>query len=156
NYHRHVYLHRLGSDPAKDEKVFGAGRAQEDWPNVALSPDGRWLVVTEQQGWAKSEVYFKDCRKEGGTFVPLVEKVPALFSVTVRNARFSAPTNDRAPRSRLFAVDPHKPAQADWVEVIPEGDDVLEGVAAIGDSLIAQYMHKAASRLRWLDRQGKP
>jgi prolyl oligopeptidase len=155
NYHRHVFLHHLGDDPAKDEKVFGEGRPPEDWPNVTLSPDGRWLAVTEEQGWAKSEIYFKDRNKEGAKFVPLVEKVDALFDVTVRNDRFYVHTNDKAPRYRLYRVDPLKPARDDWTEIIPEGKDVLEGVAAIGDVLVTQYVHKAASRLELRDRQGK-
>src|SRR5438445_155507 len=83
NYHHHVFFHALGSDPAKDPKIFGQGRPAEDMPSVALSPDGRWLVVTEHQGWAKSEVFFKDQRKPEGAFVPLIEKSPALYDVTV-------------------------------------------------------------------------
>src|SRR5207253_3761721 len=105
NYHRHVYFHRRGDDPALDQEVFGAGRPAEDWPNVRLSPDGRWLVVTEQQGWARTEVFFKDCSQEDSPFVPLIEGVQALFTATVRNDRFYVHTNDGAPRYRLFAVD---------------------------------------------------
>ena len=59
-YHRRVFFHALGADPAKDREIFGGDRAKEDWPNVTLSPDGRWLVVTEEEGWAKTEVYFAD------------------------------------------------------------------------------------------------
>ncbi|HJT75658.1 MAG TPA: prolyl oligopeptidase family serine peptidase, partial [Gemmataceae bacterium] len=156
NYHRHVFLHRLGDDPAADAHVFGEGRPAEDWPDVALSPDGRWLVVTEEQGWAKSEVFYRDRHDAAGGFRPLVEKVPALFDVVVRNDRFYVHTNDGAPRYRLFRVDPTKPARRDWVEIIPQCDDVLDGVAAVGDTLVAQYMHRAASRLELLDREGKP
>lgn len=153
-YHRHVFYHKLGDDPAKDAKVFGEGREKEDWPNVGLSPDGRWLEVTEQQGWAKAEVYFKD-RIKDTPFIPLVEKVEALYDVTLRNDRFYVHTNEKAPRYRLFRVDPLKPARADWQEIVPEGHDVLEGVAAIGDHLVAQYMQRASSRLRLLDANGK-
>src|SRR5262249_48916551 len=156
NYHRHVFLHKLGDDPGKDMKVFGEGRPAEDWPGVALSPDGRWLVVTEEQGWAKSEVFFKDCKKDGAAFQPLVEKVQALFDVVVRNDRFYVHTNDKAPRYRVFQVDPLKPARSDWVEVIPEGEDILDGVTAISDTLVALYSHKATSRLQLRTRAGKP
>jgi prolyl oligopeptidase len=155
NYHRHVFLHRLGDDPAQDAAVFGAGRPAEDWPSVALSPDGGWLLVTESQGWAKSEVFFQD-RAAGTPFRPLVENVPALFGVTVRNDRFYVHTNHEAPRYRLYRVDPLKPERAEWQEIIPEGPDVLEGVAAIGDVLAAQYLSKASSHLRLFDRQGHP
>ena len=156
NYHRHVYLHLLGADPAKDTKVYGEGRQMEDWPDVRLSPDGRWLVVTVEQGWAKSEIFFKDTQKEGAGFVPLVEKVNALFSAIVRNDRFYVRTNDGAPRYRLYLVDPLKPGREQWKEIIAESKDVLERVAAVGDTLAVEYAVRASSRLRLFDRDGKP
>ena len=42
-YNRHVFYHPLGSDPAKDPLIFGEGRDPQDWPNVSISNDGRWL-----------------------------------------------------------------------------------------------------------------
>ena len=59
-YNRHVFFHPLGQDWRQDEEIFGAGRAREDWPNVALSHTGRWLVVEVSQGWVRSEVYLLD------------------------------------------------------------------------------------------------
>src|SRR4029453_8608231 len=64
-YHRAVYHHRLGDDPAKDRKLFGAGRDMTDWPGVDLSPDGRWLAITVSQGWARREAYVVDVRRGG-------------------------------------------------------------------------------------------
>ena len=155
NYNRHVFFHALGSDPAKNTKVFGEGRPNTDWPNVLLSPDGRWLVVVAEQGWAKNEVYFKDLRKPDAQFQPLVEKEEAIFDVTVRNDRFYVRTNENAPRYKLNRVDPLKPVRGDWTEIIPESPDVLDGVAAIGDTLVCHYMHKAYSLLRLHGADGK-
>ncbi|HEY0711449.1 MAG TPA: hypothetical protein VGF45_02170, partial [Polyangia bacterium] len=84
-YHRHVYLHRLGSDPKGDRKIFGEGRDLKDWPSVALSPDGRHLVVEVSQGWTKSELYLIDTRalardtKQAPTPVTIVAGKNALF-----------------------------------------------------------------------------
>jgi prolyl oligopeptidase len=155
NYHHHVYFHTLGTDPAHDPKIFGAGRAAEDMPDVRLSPDGRWLVVVEHQGWAKSEVYFKDRQVENSAFVPLVEKVKAVFDVVVRNDRFYVRTNDGAPLYRLFQVDPLKLARSNWTEILPQKEDVLESVSAVGEWLATLYMHQASSRMRLFDHQGK-
>src|SRR5206468_992102 len=131
-------------------------RPAEDWPDVRLSPGGRWLVVTESQGWAKSEVFFQDRQREGAGFVPLAEGVHALFGVTARDDRFYVLTNDGAPRFRLFLVDPLRPARPEWHAIIPEGPDVLEGVASVSDHLFALFTRRASSRLRWYDREGRP
>jgi prolyl oligopeptidase len=150
-YHRHVFFHALGTDPAKDAEVFGKGRPAEDWPDVQLSPDGRWLVITEHQGWAKSEVFFKDLKKDGGEFVPLVEKAEAIFDVTARNDRFYVRTNEKAPRYQLFRVDPSKPDRKDWALVLPENkEQVLEAVAVVGRTVVVEYMQRATSKLALL------
>jgi prolyl oligopeptidase len=156
NYNRHVYFHRLGSDPSKDEKVFGAGRENTDWPNVELSPDGRWLVVTEEQGWAKTEVYYKDLREQAARFRPLIERVEAVFDVTPLNDRFYVRTNEKAPRFKVYEVDPARSARENWVEIIPEGPDVLENIAVVrSDALAVVFLHKASSRLAIFERSGK-
>src|SRR5664279_2837053 len=41
-YHRRVWLHRLGADPATDIKVFGDGRDKTSYYGVSVSMDGRW------------------------------------------------------------------------------------------------------------------
>ncbi len=155
NYFRHVFSHTLGVDPTKDPKVFGEGRQPEDWPSVALSPNGRWLAVSVSQGWAKTEVYLRDNQAKTPKFVPLVEGVTSLFSVTLRNDRVYVKTNQDAPRYRLFSVDPMKLGREHWQEILPEGLDVLENVAVIGDRLITEYMVDASSRIRLFDLHGK-
>jgi prolyl oligopeptidase len=155
NYHHHVYFHVLGSDPTKDPKVFGEGRPPEDMPEVLLSPDGRWLVVKEHQGWAKSEIFFKDLADPKAAFSPLVEKTNAIFEIVVRNDRFYVRTNENAPHYRVYQVDPLKPGKNDWKELIREDQYVLDEIEAIGDHLVGLFMHQASSRLRLFDRDGK-
>jgi prolyl oligopeptidase len=128
----------------------------EDWPDVRLSPDGRWLLVTISRGWSRTEVYFKDLHHPANGFHSLVENAEARYHVVARADRFYVHTNEGAPRYRLFVVNPLRPDRDCWNEIIPEGEDVLEGVAAVGDVLVAEYMHQASSRLRLFDRLGKP
>lgn len=155
NYNRHVYFHKLGSDPASDPKVFGEGRAPEDMLSVQISPDGRWLAVTAFQGWAKSEIYIRDNHAKDGAFTALVEKTPAVFNVTLRNDRFYVQTNHEAPRYRFFAVEPAKLERGAWKEILPQRADKLEAVAVIGNKLVAEYMHDATSKLQVYSPEGK-
>lgn len=154
-YHRRVYFHKLGDDPLQDAEVFGAGREKEDWPNLSLSPDGHWLAVVEQKGWARSEVYVADTRQKPLQFRSLVEGVPAIFDATAANDAIFVRTNDRAPRYKLFAVNPNHLERAAWKELIPEGQEVLEHAYLAHDTIATVSMHRAASRLRLFSRDGK-
>jgi prolyl oligopeptidase len=86
----------------------------------------------------------------------LVENQEAIYDVTARPNALYVLTNEGAPRYRLFRVDPLRPKRSDWVELIPEGKDVLENVAVIGDRLATLFMRRASSRLQLYDLEGKP
>jgi prolyl oligopeptidase len=166
-YHRGVFFHRLGDDPARDRKLFGDGRDRTDWPGVDLSPDGRWLVITVSQGWSKSEVYLHDTRGPKNVppaLIPVATGEEALFSIVeALDDRLYLQTTSGAPRGRLFVVDPTHPARAKWREIIAESPadrdgkgDVLKYVAYVKGGLAAVYLQDAASRLRRFDREGAP
>lgn len=145
DYHRQVFTHILGRPWAEDALVFG-GRAPADWPNVHLSPDGRWLGVSVAVGWTRTDVYLRDL-SGGGRFVTVVEGEAALFGVDVRNDRLLLHTNRNAARYRLVEADLRAPGPSSWRDLIPEGADVLQMTAAIGDSIVAVWLRSAASHV---------
>jgi prolyl oligopeptidase len=147
NYHRRVYEHVLGRDWHEDPLVFGADRPAEDWPNVHLSPDGRWLAVSVSRGWTRTDVYLRDLAASGAGFVTVVEGLDAIFGVDVRNDRLYLQTNLDAPRSRLVAAELTRPGRESWRDVLPQADDVLEGAAVIGDWIVAVWLREASSRV---------
>jgi prolyl oligopeptidase len=154
NYHRRVYAHTLGEDWKSDPLVFGADREAEDWPSVHASPDGRWLAISVSRGWTRTDVYLKDLARNG-PFAVVVEGQEAVFGVTLRNDALYLHTNLDAPRFRLLATSPARPLRAHWREIVPEGDDVLEGVAVVGDRILAQRLREASSRLVVHDLEGR-
>jgi prolyl oligopeptidase len=154
-YHRSVYFHGLGDDPTNDTKIFGDGLSLSAWPNVQLSPDGRWLGIEVSQGWSKSDLYLLDRRKHAPP-APVVVGRDAIFSFAdVLDDRLYVLTNESAPRYQLFQVDPRKPGRQHWKLVIREGADTLESVTPAAGKLVALYLHDAASRLRVFSNAGK-
>ena len=156
HYHRHVFFHRLGTDPTGDAQVFGAGLGFSSWPNVDLSPDGRWLAIEVSEGWSKSEIFLFDTRKHAAP-IPVVTGIGAIFNlVEVLDDRLLVVSNEHAPHYQLWQVDPQKPEREHWKLVIPEGHDTLESVAVAGGKLVALYLKDACSRIRVFSSQGKP
>lgn len=51
-FHRRVWRHRVGADPATDVEVHGAGLDPTNYYDVSVSRDGRWLLVTASAGTA--------------------------------------------------------------------------------------------------------
>ena len=155
-YHRSVYHHRLGDDPGKDRKLFGDGRAMTDWPGVDLSPDGRWLSITVDQGWSRSEVYLIDTRKPSAPVTVVAGEDAKFRVVEALDDRLFLFTTSGAARGRLFAVDPARPERAAWREIIAETADVLQQVVYFRGGLAAAYLQDAALRLRLFSTDGAP
>lgn len=153
-YNRHVFLHLLGTDPATDPLIFGEGRDAEDWPSVNLSNDGRWLVISVEQGWTKSELYLMDTQSDRPPTRVTTGK-NFLYSGTVYKDKLYITTNEDAPRYRVFVVDAGTFDRDAWKEVIPQSEAVLQGIAIWGGKLFAQYEHNATSQLRLFDLEGK-
>ena len=154
NYRRRVYEHVLGRDWREDPLVFGADRPPEDWANVHLSPDGRWLAVSVSRGWTRTDVYLRDLASPDSPFVTVIEGLDAIFGVDLRNDRLYLQTNLDAPRSRLVAAALETPGRESWRDVLPEGPDVLEGTALIGDWIVAVWLRDASSRVTLHARDG--
>lgn len=153
HYNSHAFFHTLGTDPASDPKVFGEGRSSQDMIDLTLSKNGRWLIATVSQGWAKSEVYVRDLDAEGSEFVPIVTGKDALF----QNAKFDGDrllllTNWNSPNYRIVGVDLPGGVGRDpdqWETVVPErADRVIAGFLLAGGEIVTDELDRASSRLR--------
>jgi prolyl oligopeptidase len=153
-YHRHVFYHTLGTDPAQDALIFGEGRDPEEWPNVNLSDDGRWLLITTSHGWTKTEMFLQD----------LASKKPPLEITTGKDFLYGADlfqgklyitSNEDAPRYRVFVADTASPKRESWKELIPQSDAVLQSAGVTGAKLLVQYEHNATSELKLYGLDGK-
>ena len=153
-YHVKVFYHALGTDPSKDPLLFGEGRKAQDVPNVALSDDGRWLLITVFEGWSKSEMYVQDLN--AGTLpVEMTTGKEFLYSADIYKNKIYITTNEGAPRYHVFVADPTNPKRENWKELIPQTDAVLQGLSVFGGKLFAQYEHNASSQLKLFDVEGK-
>jgi prolyl oligopeptidase len=134
-YHRRVWLHRVGTDPALDVEVFGAGLDHTCYYGVSVSRDGRWLIVSASAGTApRTDVWIADLRTTGSAaprFVPVTVGLDAQTAAWVgRDGRLYLHTNLDAPRGRLAVTDPTDPGVPHWRDLLAEDPEaVLEDVA---------------------------
>jgi prolyl oligopeptidase len=158
HYHRAVYFHPLGSDPADDPLIYQP-REKEYWPGVGLSPDGRWLIISVARTFDQTDLYLGDRNAAGWTAAPplvaVAENLPFSFDGEVVRGRLYLRTNLDAPTYRMFEVDPARPQRGHWRELVPPRPDaVLEGARVVGDRLVLSYLERASSRLRLADLDG--
>jgi prolyl oligopeptidase len=154
HYHRAIYYHRLGANPADDPLVYRPAQ-KEYWPGVSLSPDGRWLLIQVARTFDQTDLYVRDLAS-GGPLVPVAENLPASFEGEIAHGRLFIRTNLDAPTYRLYAVDPEHPQSQAWREIVaPRAEAVLESAIVAGHRLALTYLERASSRLRVTDLEGR-
>ncbi|PIQ23628.1 S9 family peptidase [bacterium (Candidatus Blackallbacteria) CG17_big_fil_post_rev_8_21_14_2_50_48_46] len=151
-----VYWHRLNSLVSEDLEIY----ARPDLPELSFYPtlteDGRFLLLYGSKGTEpENRLYYKDLQKNG-PIVRLLDQADASYTVIDYQAgRFYLETDLKAPRKRIVAIDPLKPAVKDWVEIIPEQKDVLSFAQFVNHQLVTGWLHDAHSRLRVYAPTGK-
>lgn len=134
-YHRRVWLHRLGTPETDDIEVFGTGLDHTSYYGVSVSRDGRWLIVSASAGTApRTDVWIADLAvtgPEAPAFVDVAVGLDALSGAWVaRDGRLYVHTDLDAPRGRLAVTDPTEPGVEHWTTLLAEDPTaVLEDVA---------------------------
>ncbi len=153
SYHRDVYLHLLGSDPAADPLVY-ADPDPQAYPSVVLSRDGRYLLIESAHGWSNVTLLWRDLHAPTPDFAVLSEGLEALFAVEEADGALYLLTNWEAPRYRVLRAPLAAPTRANWRELIPEGPHTLQNLKIAGPRLVVETLENAVSHLRLFDREG--
>ena len=143
-----IKLHRLGQDPARDEVLVEKLGDPTTFQSAFISKDGHWMVRDVRHGWRSNDLYYRDLRAPGAPWVTLTAGQDANYSLEVHRDRFYVHTNEGAPNSRLFAIDPAHPARAAWTELVPERKDAaLQESTIVGGRLALSYLKDVVTHL---------
>ena len=165
-FHRKVYLHRLGTDTAEDVLVFGEGLEKTNYYSVSVSRDGRWLSIISSRGTEpRNDLYVADLAASSLQEPRLVVVQEGVDAQTWphfgRDGRLYLHTDRDAPNRRLCVVGPEDFAYERWRDVLPENPKaVLEDYALLdgedGEDLaspnvLGLYAWDGVSELRLFD-----
>lgn len=156
NQHHSVYYHRLGTDQSEDRLVY----ADPDHPSFyhygGVTEDARYFVMYAAPGTDGFATYYLDLEDPEAKMTALFPGYSNKSSIVHnRGTKFLVLTDIDAPNYRLIEVDLDNPAPEHWREVIPESDNLLQGVDSGGGYLFVNYLEKATDRYFRLDYDGK-
>ncbi|HRF81175.1 MAG TPA: prolyl oligopeptidase family serine peptidase, partial [Flavobacteriales bacterium] len=150
-----VYYHKLGDPQEKDVLVWENTKNGDLYVGVGVTEGEEFATLYVSTGTNGYEQYYHDLRS-GGIPAPATkwtalqtgfDQKTSIVAFDPKSGKLLVRTDVDAPRYRLVAVDPKKPAKADWVDVIPQKDELLEGVSTGGGLLFAEYLKDATTRV---------
>ncbi|WP_049568177.1 prolyl oligopeptidase family serine peptidase [Nonomuraea sp. SBT364] len=139
-FHRRVYLHRVGTSTEDDVLIFGDGMKMTNYYGVSVSRDGRWLQVSASEGTApRNDLWVADLTAsppERPALRVVQEGVDAQTGLVFgRDGRLYVHTDRDASRARICVADPAEPGHESWRDLIPQDPEAVLSDFAILDDL---------------------
>ncbi|MBP5708180.1 MAG: S9 family peptidase [Bacteroidales bacterium] len=149
-----LYYHKIGTPQSDDKVIFGNGAARR-YVSAYLTDDEKYLVITAAESTSGNELYIKDLSKDSNPIVTIVDNFDTdSYVIDNDGSKLFIQTNYNAPNTRVVSVDFSKPQMKNWVDFIPETENVLNPTTG-GGYFFANYFVDAVSKVFQYDKKGK-
>ena len=150
-----VYYHKIGDKQENDELIF----VDKEHPlrncSAGVTDDQKYLAIYQTETTSGNVLYVKNLEKDT-PFVQFNDNFESDWSVLDHiNGKLYLQTNYGAPNYRVVVVDANNPKIEDVKDLIPESENVMQGVSYVGGKLFASYLKDAHSQIKIFDVDGK-
>lgn len=150
-----VYFHQLGTAQTSDKMIFGGSETPRRYIGANLTHDEKFLIISAANTTTGNELYVQDLTKSGSKIINILSGFASSTSIIDNDGdTFYVQTNLNAPNNKLVKMNIHQPEAKNWIDVIPETENVL-GVSTGGGYLFANYLKDAISVIEQYDYSGK-
>jgi prolyl oligopeptidase len=151
-----VYYHTLGKQQAEDELIYEDKAHPDRNFSAQITHDENYLIIYGSETTSGQSLMIKDLSQSQNKFIPIVSNFDNEYGVMENiGNQFYVYTNYKAPRYRLVKISLNNPSQDNWEDVLPQKDDLLEGVSFCGNKLISNYLVNVSSKLYLHNMSGK-
>ncbi len=151
-----VYYHTLGKSQAEDELIYEDKAHPDRNFSAQVTHDENYLIIYGSETTSGQSLMVKDLSQSQNKFIPIVSNFDNEYGVMENiGNQFYVYTNYKAPRYKLVKVSLNNPSQDNWEDVLPQKDDLLEGVSFCGNKLISNYLVNVSSKLYLHNMSGK-
>lgn len=151
-----IYFHKMGTPQSEDKLVYQNPAYPKRFYSASVNEDETLLFLYESGEGRGNALYVKDLRKPNAPFVAMATDMDYnYYPIEIIGDKMYMFTNFGAPKYRLLVADVSKPELKDWVELVPETENVLSGAEVIGGKLFLTYDKDVANHAYVYDLTGK-
>lgn len=151
-----LYYHKLGTSQKEDKIIYGATPAEKHrYVGGSVTEDGNYLFVYPRTSTSGNKMLMKDLTKPTSDFVTILDHTDTdSYVIENMGSKLYIMTNMNAPNQKIVTVDASNPAPENWLDFIPETENVLSPSKGSG-YFFAEYMVDAVSKVLQYDYDGK-
>ena len=136
-----VYYHKLGTPQSQDVLFYQNPAYPLRFYGVGVNKAETMMFLYESGMDQGLNLYVRDLRQPNSQFIQMTGDASKNYSPieTIGDSIYLF-TNAGAENNRIMVADIHHPGYQDWKELVPQSDDVLDGVTFIGgDKMVLTY-----------------
>ena len=141
-----LYYHKLNTLQENDEIIFGQ-KEKFRYVSGYITKDQKYLVISASNETSGNNLYIKDLKSHSNKLVQITYNFDAnSYIVHNISSKLYISTNLNAPNNKLIVVDANDPHEENWVDCIPESNNVLT-ISKGGGYFFANYFEDANSKI---------
>ncbi|MBC8756982.1 S9 family peptidase [Kordia sp. YSTF-M3] len=151
-----LYYHKLGTSQKDDELVYGGTPAEKHrYIGGGVTEDGRYLIIYPRTSTSGTKMLLKDLSNPDSELITVLDHTDTdSYIIENVGSKLYISTNMNAPNQKIITVDASNPAPENWVDFIPETENVLS-ISTGSGYFFATYMVDAVSKVLQYDYDGK-
>lgn len=151
-----VYYHKLGTPQKNDELIFGGSPTEKHrYIGASVTEDNKYLLISASVSTSGNKLFIRNLEDPNGLLIPMVEDTESdNYVIDNVGSKLYIVTNRNAPNKKIVTVDASNPEAKNWVDFIPETENVLNPNTG-GGYFFAEYMVDAISKVFQYDYEGK-
>jgi prolyl oligopeptidase len=158
-----IYYHKIGTTQSSDELIYEDKKHPLRYFNAGITEDERFMFINISEGTNGNEILIKELWNskwknmeiEKQSFKTLFKGFGNNYSVVENMGdKILIITDKGAAKYRLIEIDPSNMEEKNWKTIIPESNDLLEGVSLWGGKLFTTYLKDASTRIYKFNADG--
>lgn len=150
-----VYFHQLGTQQGKDQLIYG-GRPDEKHRYIGanVTEDQKYLILSAATSTSGNKLFIQDLEDPNALLIPIVDDTESDNRIIDNvGSKLYIVTDRNAPNTKIVTVEANDPTPENWVDFIPETENVLTPNTG-GGYFFAEYMVDAISKILQYDYDG--
>ncbi len=139
-----IFYHKIGTPQSEDVLFYQNPTQPKRFYTVATNEEETLMYMYESGAGAGNNLFMRDLRRPNSQFIQMTDNMDYQYSpIYAEGDKIFLYTNYGAPKGRIMTADINKPGLSQWKELIPEQQNVLNGVDVINHQLILNYSQDA-------------
>lgn len=151
-----IYYHKIGTPQSADQLFYQNPANPMRFYSVYVNDEETMMFLYESGAGSGNNIYVRNLKQANSQFIQMTSNLDLQYSLveTIGDKMYFM-TNDGAPKNKLMVTDINHPGFKDWKTLVPESDNMLEGVTFTNGKMILNYLKDASNHAYIYSLEGK-